>query len=283
MTTAKNSMHTSSLVMIANILEVNSNVILSTETSALSAIKDREHSWLVDPTASSHLSGNKSLFQELCPVEPVSIEIASGESFISSERGTINITIHSDPQYHLPDLPIMLQEVIYVPNLQVNLLSVGRMTNMNVNVKFSRGYTSPSKDSIVLAHGSKTQYICLQCHPLSGAYMHGHRHSYKCWSQSVAPENVLYKNTLDIMLRRQIIDRLDEMANYKEASKCLHCPFSKHSRLSFKYTEPLLLNVRDLIVCGPFNISMRGYIYFVIWIDARTCYTSIDSSKTRSV
>ena len=138
-TTAKNRMHTSNLAMMANISEVNSNVTLSTETSALSAIKDKEHSWLVNSAASSHLSGNKSLFQELHPVEPISIETASGQSFISNEKGTINITMYSDPQYYLPDLPIMLQEVIYVPNLQANLLSVRRMMNAKIDMRFSRG------------------------------------------------------------------------------------------------------------------------------------------------
>ena len=112
--------------MMANISEVNSNIMLSTKTSALSAINTMDHHWLVDSAASSHLSGNKSLFHDLHSVEPISIETASGkESFISNERGMIFITMFSNPIYHLPDLPITLQEVIYVPNLQANLLLVG--------------------------------------------------------------------------------------------------------------------------------------------------------------
>ena len=86
------------------------------------------------------------------------------------------------------------------------------------------------------------------------------------------------------MSRQQIVDGLDETADYKEAPKCSHCPFGKHSGLSFKYTEPLSLNIEDSIVsdvCGPFNTSMGGYRYFVTWIDARTCYTSIDFLKDK--
>ena len=80
MTTAENRRHIPNLAMMANISEVNSNVTLSTETWALSAIKDKEHSWLVDSAAFSDLPGNKSLFQECRPVEPISIETASGDS-----------------------------------------------------------------------------------------------------------------------------------------------------------------------------------------------------------
>ena len=86
-------------------------------------------------------------------------ETASGESFISNEEGTINITMHSDPQFYLPDLLIILLKVIYVPNLQANLLSVRRMMNANVDVQFSGGDALLSKDSNVLAHGSKNHNI----------------------------------------------------------------------------------------------------------------------------
>ena len=111
--------------MIANIFELNSDITLSTETLALSAIKDKDHNWLVDSAASGHLSDNRLLFHEFYDVEPIAIETASRESFVSSKRGTIDIVIYSDPKLNLPDLPITLQEVIYVPNLQANLLSIG--------------------------------------------------------------------------------------------------------------------------------------------------------------
>ena len=54
----KNKPHTSTLIMMANSSELNSGITLSTETSALSAIKDKDHNWLVNSVASSHLSGN---------------------------------------------------------------------------------------------------------------------------------------------------------------------------------------------------------------------------------
>lgn len=122
---------------MAGIAEADTNVILSTETSDLSAVTNSDHGWLVDSAASSHLSGNRSLFYDLHVVEPISVETSSGESFVSSKRGTVYITMYSVPQFHLPDLSITLQEVIYVPNFKAYLLSVGRMTNAKVDVKFS--------------------------------------------------------------------------------------------------------------------------------------------------
>ena len=58
-------------------------------------------------------------------------------------------------KHNLSNLPITLKEAIYMPNLQANLLSVGRMTNVDVELKFGKEYTSLSEDNIFLAYGSK--------------------------------------------------------------------------------------------------------------------------------
>ena len=65
---------------------------------------------------------------------------------------------------------------------------------------------------------------------------------------------------------------------------CSDCPFGKHARLTFKYTEPLSLKIGDLIVsdvCGPFDSSFGGYRYFITWIDARSHYATIDFLKDK--
>ena len=48
------------------------------------------------------------------------------------------------------------------------------------------------------------------------------------------------------------------------------CPFGKHAKLSFKYTELLSLKIGHLIVsdiCGPFDPSFGGYRYLITWLD----------------
>ena len=100
-------------------------ITLSTEISALSMIEDKAHIWLVDSAASSHISGNIDLFNNLHSVTPITIETASGESFTADQQGTICITLCSNSIHNLPNIPITLLDVIYVPKLNVNLMSVG--------------------------------------------------------------------------------------------------------------------------------------------------------------
>ena len=69
------------------------------------------------------------MFISIYDINPITIEMASSESFTATQRGSIRMRIVSDPIYDLPDLPVTLIDVIYALKLQANLLSVGRMTN----------------------------------------------------------------------------------------------------------------------------------------------------------
>ena len=135
--------------------ENDSRVTLSTEISALSTIHNKAHTWLLDLAASSHISGNFNLFENLHSVAPVYIKTSSGEAFTATQQGTISITIHSDSAYNLPDVAITLLNVIYVPKLNMNLMSVGHMTNTNIEVMLSKDYSSLSLEGSILAQGPK--------------------------------------------------------------------------------------------------------------------------------
>ena len=56
---------------------------------------------------------------------PVSILSANGESFLVNQKGTILLIIQSNmPDANIPDIPIMLVNMIYNPKLNTNILLV---------------------------------------------------------------------------------------------------------------------------------------------------------------
>ena len=95
------------------------------------------------------------MFHTISDIPPITTETASGESFTANQRGTICTNIVSDPSLELPDVPIHLTDVIYAPKLKVNLLSVGRMTSSNVNVMFSKYFSSLTLNGSIIAYGPK--------------------------------------------------------------------------------------------------------------------------------
>ena len=109
-----------------------------------------------DLGAFSHLCGNIELFSSIVDIPPVSILSVNGESFLVNQKGTILLTIQSNmPDANIPDMPITLMNIIYVPKLNANLLLVGQMTNANVDVNFSKNHSYLSMDGEILAYGPK--------------------------------------------------------------------------------------------------------------------------------
>lgn len=149
--------------MVASIIELPDDTMqsmtISSELSAVSSVENGSCLRLIDLAASSYLSGNKSLFLTLETIPLVSIKCASGDTFTANQKGTINISITSDPIYGLPDMPVTLMNIIYVPKLQANLLSVGQMTNSNVNVAFSKTHSSIIFRGKLLAYAPKVNNL----------------------------------------------------------------------------------------------------------------------------
>jgi Reverse transcriptase (RNA-dependent DNA polymerase)/gag-polypeptide of LTR copia-type/Pol polyprotein, beta-barrel domain len=141
---------------ISNVTEGEpAKIILSTNTSTFSSIEPNSHYWFVDSAATNNICGNINIFESIEDISPIIIETASGDAFEANKRGTVRITLRSEPSSDLEDMPITLLNVIYVPRLKVNLLSVERMTNANVDIKFHNNHSTLSFDNAIFAQGPK--------------------------------------------------------------------------------------------------------------------------------
>jgi hypothetical protein len=57
----------------------------------------------------------------------------------------------------MDNVTVTLQEVIYVPSLNINLLSMGRVTGANMDVSFSKDHAYLLIDNTIIAQGLKDQ------------------------------------------------------------------------------------------------------------------------------
>ena len=124
------------IIMVANIKPLKAPI--QSLVSTTSSLHSDSHTWLIDSAASNHISGTSSLFFNMIKITPITIQMASGNSFTANQSRTIHIKVMSDPPNDLPNVHITLTNVIYAPKLRANLLSVGRMTTVNVNILFSK-------------------------------------------------------------------------------------------------------------------------------------------------
>ena len=289
-TTVSTDQQTKNVVMMAVITEISNDltpkVMLSTRTSAMVSM-ETDHYWLLDSAATSHLCGNIDLFEHMYNVSPITIETASGESFTATQRGTVHITVHSDASLNIPDLAITLLEVIYTPKLKANLLSVGRMTHSNVNVRFYRDYSQLLFDETVIAQGHKINnlftYSALPT--LTNKPEHAkssvHIPDAILWHHRLAHTGY---STIEKMVRNKSALGFNPGVSFDNLPLCSNCPFGKQTRAPFTRSEDLPESIGDIItsdICGPFETSVNGFRYFLTWIDLKTRYSSLEFLKNK--
>jgi Pol polyprotein, beta-barrel domain/Integrase core domain/GAG-pre-integrase domain len=276
------------IVMMAHITEMDdeSKVVVSANTSVFSSMEEGSHFWFINSAASSHICGNKSLFESMHEVPTITIEMASGESFTADKRGMIKITLRS---IDMDDVTVTLQEVVYVPSLDINLLSVGRVTGANVDVSFSKDYAYLSLDNTIISQGLKINNLFAfraivdepACDDTKHAYSSIKPSEATLWHHRLA--HVSY-STINKMSKSNTVIGLPPKIDIEQTSQCTNCPYRKQICAPFKQVEDIRENIGDVIasdLCGPFDLSVGGYRYFVTWIDLKTRYISIEFLKNK--
>ena len=102
-----------------------------------SHLNTKEHDqWIIDSGASWHMTGHKE-YLEVSSLQKfnANIEIADGTYLIGEATGTVTLHLNIDQ-----DTIIQLKNVVYVPKLAANLLSVTCMTEKGASVSFENGH-----------------------------------------------------------------------------------------------------------------------------------------------
>ena len=76
--------------------------------------------WILDSGATKHVSGNRSLFTNFNPGTSQSVQTASGQTLPIGGTGDVVISLSNQSILTLTD-------VLYVPGLTVNLVSIPRL------------------------------------------------------------------------------------------------------------------------------------------------------------
>ena len=88
-----------------------------------------ENIWIVDSGATSHVCAQREMFANVTKEgTPQSILVGNGEVVVAKESGTVALAEN-----------VELQNVLYCPELKVNLISVPRLMERGCNVYFEDG------------------------------------------------------------------------------------------------------------------------------------------------
>ena len=239
--------------------------------------------WIVDSGATCHMCSDDKLFANLQRLEkPVDVTLGDGRALMATSRGTVSM------EMKLPNNKTRrckLLDVLYVPNLSYNLLSVSKAAEAGKVTNFD--------DIHCQIFDSKRKLIAVATRIGSLYYL-----NCKSSREQASPikeeskENMWHRRfghlgvqNLQRLARDKLVDGFDFNPS-KEVNFCETCTEGKHHRSPFptnggsRAKEPLGLVHSD--VCGKMNTrSLGGAEYFLTFIDDMTHYTWIYVLKSK--
>ena len=231
--------------------------------------------WIVDSGATTHMCNDKALFEELRNTESMRVTLGDGHVLEATGVGNVKLNMKlSDTKTKL----CTLLEVLYVPGLAYNLLSVSKASEAGMTAVFSNsGCHIKTDNGKVIAAGSRAGSLyCLDYISSAKVYATASSKQSKedSWHQR-------YGHLGEYALKKLATENLVDGLTYdpsKKLSFCEPCAEAKNHRTKFpkaggKRSEEILGLIHS-DVCGKVDTkSLGGAQYFLTFIDDKSRYT----------
>lgn len=231
--------------------------------AVFSASVKNDNGWYIDSGASMHLTMHRDwLYDEIPP--PVStIKVADDKKLTVKACGKVNLHVMNKSS---KSEMISVHNVLYVPELATNLLSVSQIIHNGCQVKFNKeGCKIYNKTGQQVAHAKLMNNMYrLNTQSVSAYILSVPRESDPyLWHQRMAHLNF------------EDLNKLSESTGVKVENKdkvvCISCMEGKQTRNPFPSEGSRAKGLLELIhsdVCGPIEVkSLGGACYFVTFID----------------
>ena len=261
-------------------------------THVASVVTSSVGGWIVDSAATSHMCKDKSMFvSEIRPIdeekESKDVQVGDGAYVDALGRGEVKVDVI------LPDNNIKectLKNVLLVPDLKFNLLSVPTAALSGVVTSFEADQCRFTKDSVVMATGKRIGNLYyLHCAEKESEMK---KESNPSLNTACATENKKKEqHDASIWHRRyghlgaenmkrlnldNMVDGMKVGISHNIEGVCKPCIEGKHHRLQFPKSGTCkradgLLDLVHTDVCGKVDEkSLGGMEYFVTFIDDRS-------------
>ncbi|CAD7012038.1 unnamed protein product [Ceratitis capitata] len=252
----------------------SNNASLSVLASATLNNLNRE-CWIIDSGATSHLCCERDLFSKYKECEE-KIMLADAHCIEAIGVGEVNLKCGN--------LMVKLQNVLHVPSLKNNFLSVSKFLHYGLKVYFE-------KMQVIIK--TEKGEVLMRAKRQDGLYVFRYS-TEKCCGTSVINNNEVHWHnrfghlnfeSLAKMANENIVYGL-KFKSQQQQNKCVTCARSKICVKKFpKVSENRAEKMCEVIhtdVCGPINIkSLGGSRYFVTFIDDMSRYICVYFMKSR--
>jgi len=239
--------------------------------------KDMKLKFKLDSGSSDHLVNEKWYLKELSKLKnPVFINVAKdNQSLIAGYSGQISGTSDEGVQ-------LLMKDVLYVPELRDNLLSVRKLTKAGIKVEFSENRARIIKDGDTIAWAylrGNLYEIDITIERVSALMCNADKA--KLWHKRFGH---IGQQAFNELVKKELTTGLDVKA--QEFGFCDICVEAKHSRDPFNGSRQRAKRPLERIhsdVCGQIDpIAWNGARYFVTFIDDFTHFACVYPIKKKS-
>ena len=235
--------------------------------------------WYIDSGCSNHMTYDKDLFSSYSPGSSSSVELGNNNVANVCGSGTIDLTllVNNKPT------KCRLSNVLHVPELGYQLLSVTTLDKSGLKISFFSGRCEIKQNDSLLATGSmiRNLYRLDSVSNISSQALVSR--NMELWHRRLAH---ISPAVISDMSTRSIVQGIDEIKN-TENYQCSHCLTGKGHRSPIpKKSSSRTSHLLELVhsdVSGPLEVpSMGGSRYFVTFIDDFSKWTFVYCMKQKS-
>jgi hypothetical protein len=246
--------------------------------SALSGtITKSEEIWLIDSGASKHMTGFKQNLENYQDRKyKAKVELGDDGTYDIKGFGSTSFQFHSGNIFHI-------DEILFVPGLKKNLISVPVLESKGYTVAFSKGkallWSSNDDSSTAITIGTRECGLYKLSGQVVQALAHETINPCELWHRRLGHLNFNALPGLQKMVTGMPVFSVEHN------SICKGCSLGKNTKKPYPLSNRKSLGVLDLIhsdLCGPMSApSMNGCIYYIIFIDDCSRKTWIYFLKTK--
>ncbi|CAK1547641.1 unnamed protein product [Leptosia nina] len=255
----------------------NKKQIDNSFVGVFSAINNNSSGWYVDTGAGMHMTMNKDwIYDEIQP--PIkTIRVANNKELRVESCGKVNIHVKNK---NGSTNSIQVKNVLYVPELSTNLLSVSNIINNKGNIKFdSKGCYLYNKDNVEVAMATlvnnmyKLNVVSVQ------AFSSTINDDFYLWHQRLG-----HLNYNDMKKLKDHTDGVKIPQNSELT--CVSCIEGKQARSPFPCEGSRANQLLEIIhsdICGPMEVNSLGNArYFLTFTDDFSRKVCVFTIKSKS-
>jgi transposase InsO family protein len=233
--------------------------------------------WIIDSGASRHMTGDQARLSNLNEKKTAyKVELGDKSTYPVEGFGQASVKLKSGNNVHLSN-------VLYVPGLEKNLVSISCLEDKGNRIAFMDGKVlSWHKDSSIenaRVIGSREGNLYRLLEQNEEALVHDKVNPNELWHRRYA-----HINYQALPFLRRMVEGIPKLKSTHEGI-CKGCALGKNIKKPFPISNNRSKEILDIIhsdVCGPMPVgSLGGSLYYVIFIDDYSRKTWLYLLKTK--